>query len=325
MRVSERSRRVLSHLCPRFVGRILYGMVLGLFRAGIYGRFLFQGRKPIRGIWARNSFLTNDFRPFISDLDITILFSSDADPSDFRFVNRFFEKFSRRLPIISECNFYFDEGYRGLVDCLNPIERQRDPRLSVTLNREPARECWQRRPVAAERTAFLLRMVVADSRRLREHPEMRKGKWRTHFEQCGRRSPEPFRLDTVLRAIFAGSAFDRETVCREIAKFLDARDRGDRFEEWTVNRSVIACLPHIFCHYDLRAFPLCAELAAIQEAQLRWEAWGLMSQWIHFSASGARQRQVFNDQIDRLRQLEGKYEFLSRLSALTEGGDLHHV
>jgi hypothetical protein len=82
-------------------------------------------------------------------------------------------------------------------------------------------------------------------------------------------------------------------------------------------KSAFMCLPHIFCQYNLDKFEAEPALKALQKAQVKWECWGLMSQWYNYAAEAMAQRQLFIDQVNRLRKEPNFESYASSLAKTT--------
>lgn len=132
---------------------------------------------PYVQIWARNSYTLGQLCPGLSDIDLTFLFSPYAKNQD---IKKTIEKNKRlRLffPLWGEINSYKEDEILFFLSLLNPLEKQRDPKLSLLYHQS------SRLPSQEERFVFMLRMLKADNKNLSIRPEQREKKWRFHCRQ----------------------------------------------------------------------------------------------------------------------------------------------
>ncbi|HUP56798.1 MAG TPA: hypothetical protein VM598_05045 [Bdellovibrionota bacterium] len=277
MRLARRAKAIAARvgpLLPARAGRVPYSAALLALEAALAAAF---GRGRARA-WPRNSFLTSNFVPGLSDLDVTVLFESEPSPAEWRRLARVLRALRRPFPWLGEANAYVASELSRLAPLGNRHELARDPRLASML--EPAPDLL---PDRARTAAFLARMLERDAEGLELRPVARLGKWKEHLEAAGcPPPPEASALrDHVIGCLFDlldGQAAERSSFLAAVVAHLGRAASG---AEPDYARGSNPWLFSLFLHRYCGARPiprLTAAQAALVLAQAAWECWGLASQ-----------------------------------------------
>lgn len=314
-------RQTLARLTPVWVGKAIYFSIFYFLKIAVpFHLFLFGKIRVTRAfkiatIWPRNSLLTHTFRPFLSDLDLTILFSDDSTPQEIDAVISAMHDYKKILKVFSEFNTYTLHDCQSSIDCCNRVELSRDPRLSRFMTGHARAGA----PNQFEKAAYLLRALESNIERLINAPEDQMSKWHYHFQLCGWVAPNELNYGTILayilEQIYDGPA--PKAVFLSAVRFLNERYNRVAHHLLSVNAAVVALFPHNFCIFDVKNFEIEAPLQNVQEAQLRFETWGLMSQWRQYRWQGPDRVDSFKQHAKNLRSSYEQYSFLRKLQDIT--------
>jgi hypothetical protein len=237
-------------------------------------------------LWSRNSFRTPAFTPFKSDLDLTFWLENSPNFSEVKSMwrtHRFLKKF---IPFLGEINLHVRDEALSFVELANQFELNRDPDLHSKLKVPP------RKSSRADEIIFLLRMLEADAKNIKTRPDKRIRKWRFHLAQIGApRWTEPLTLESMLTAILQRSGLpgDEQTAAvKALLTYYEIRAKGETYYGLPADQAqdLMTFLPHYFCFHKEKIEALSGERAEICLRQVRWETWGLSSQYRLFSFAG---------------------------------------
>ncbi len=323
--IDYNTRLWLSRMTPQRVGRAVYFIIFTLLELGLTVRFFLAGFYQLRNLpalgghdilrlWPRNSVLTSSFAPFLSDLDITIMFSDSATPEQIAITFDFLRRFTQVFKIVRECNSYSPNDCLNFSTCLNQFEAHRDPRLRDFVPEHTTSVDAEN----GEKLAYLFRHIEANLVALAERPELQVKKWRLHLENCDLKLPTILTLPALVDQVLAQLL--QEHPSREhfqnLMEYFRQRIAGTPHHLLTSNLTVIAFYPNSFCLLDLSKIKLAPELRAVQLAQLRWETWGLMSQWRQYRWRGPNDQMSFRNHAANLKRSFSDLEYLEKLSQL---------
>ena len=260
----------------RSIGKIPYAIFLFVLQRVIAFQF-----KAKPAVWPRNSYLTNAFRPFFSDLDLTIWFQSAPSVAELQRLRALLVFAKKIFPALGETNAYDDRRAVELASWSNRFEIERDPETYRRLSKLE-RLTTER----AQRTAFLLRMLESDAKNLAFRPQQRWPKWRRHFEAVG--------------IVVSREHFDRTEAIALIAKLAlewTAAETPPTFYQATYESTVnyiktvaggapslqgdawaAMIFPHRFCFREPPVAEMSSVFLEICVAQTAWEVWGLATQ-----------------------------------------------
>lgn len=132
---------------------------------------LITWRFPNIEVWSRNSIISNDIIPGISDVDLTLYSNSMLSRSQELIIRDIHRLLCFLIPVMGEWNFYYDEDRDILRTYFNPLELSRDPQLARRINQnKEANEI--------ETNVYLLRQWQSDKHYLRDIPKLRTRKWK---------------------------------------------------------------------------------------------------------------------------------------------------
>jgi hypothetical protein len=279
-----RWRASASRLLPRRALRLPYAAALRALQLAVP-----PVAAPARArVWARNSWLTPQFRPLASDLDVTVWLEGEPGTAQRAQLASLLAGARRALPWLGEANVYERGEARLLAPHANRFEIGRDPRLAeiLGLRAEPGRE-GPRSPWSepAQATTFLLRMLEADIVSVRDRPERRRAKWEGYFARAGCGAAARVRGETLLDRILEtalslslapADRAEAAAQCRDyLARAADGWEpEGLDFPPWW-----FVCFPNRICWAEPpRPLPGGAAGLEIFRAQVSWEIWGLSAQ-----------------------------------------------
>lgn len=293
--MKDKIRSFAAWITPVFIGRFIYKLAFYILRLAV------KFTSPQVEIWYRNSILFDNFRPFRSDLDLTILFPETMSIAEIRNILSRIRAFKSTIPFITEQNCYSADEIIDFKSVANPIEVKRDPYLEAHISRRPTRE---------EQFVFLIRMFTYNYADLCRPVPIRVDKWRSYFDLAGLEVNEPITKNSLLRQILALEIEPEKLedtfglVCRYLDSESSGWGRGAAFS----NPVLCALFPHQLCHHN--NFQPGRDLQRLTWAQLNWEAWGLMSQWRH----GAIDRPLAENFINHLSVLVSNFPDYPALS-----------
>jgi len=273
--------RTLSPFIPKSVGSYPYLVALSTveqFAIKIFSRENCQ-------LWARNSFITDSFKPLISDLDITVLLREPPSSEQLARFKQILRKIRLFFPPLGECNFYIESQAKRLSRWANPWEIQRDPRLFSWLSAVPAEIS-----PSAYKCVFILRMLENDLENLYRTPKLRQNKWISHLQAVEAPIPDWTNSTTIISGIIRSSLALAQLESDQ-AVSLAQKDIEAYFKHQIATgknpwippkKSPSACVffPHRFCHRPLSLKITTQAQGNIVLAQIAWEAWGLASQYL---------------------------------------------
>lgn len=237
-------------------------------------------------MWARNSFITEAFLPFKSDLDLTLWFEKQPDDSELESLWRTYSRLKKLIPFLGEINLHVRDEAKGFVNLANPFELKRDPKLPKKLDYCAAESS------RADETVFLLRMLDADARNIKTRPDKRVRKWRYHLAQVGAAHlPEPLSLESIVTAIIQRSPLandEKATAVQSLLVYFEVRADGKDYYDLTPNKDLMTFLPHYYCYHRDKITAFSGARAEISIRQLSWEVWGLSSQFRLFLLAGQK-------------------------------------
>lgn|GEM_PF-6468490 len=262
MILKERFRRLsvrVGGVLPRVVSAAPYDLAL---------RFARQiGERNGAEVWCRNSFRIGGWTFGLSDLDLTI-YSERPNARGFSEIRTKFIGLKRWFPWIGEVNFYTRSIASRFLMNANPLELQRDPELLARFGLD-----LRRSPSDAESAAFLLRMLESDVLNLSAKAgagstkRLRKAKWVSHLTACGRKFDLPDDgSDWIPRILVHAS---------ELASIDLTHLTVSAFQSTS---AYWAAFPNRACARTLEVPALPGPFAALFNAQIAWEIWGLLGQ-----------------------------------------------
>lgn len=139
---------------------------------------LLEWRFPSLKVWTRNSIVSNDIVPGISDIDLTLYSLTVLDRGSEIFIRELHSHLKKIIPILGEWNFYYSDDVSILKHYFNPIELSRDPKLAAIVQQR--REAEQ-----IEKGVYLLRQWKSDQHYLNIIPNLRTKKWKRIAQRVG--------------------------------------------------------------------------------------------------------------------------------------------
>jgi hypothetical protein len=287
-------------------GRIPYSLALSTVRMGVAR--LPKGSR----VWPRNSFLTLAFRPFKSDLDLTIWFETQPGPQAIAHLQWLLKLNKLVFPILGESNVYVRSSAGLMAGLINRYELARDPELEWMLKEDLTKKSAGSKPFKrvtterAEKCIFLLRMLDADFHNLLAAPGKRRKKWQVHLTSVGLNEIDIHRVITnenpirkILETAF-GFFEDYEfqmDASDEVENFLRNRSNGVPDHQANLTPKLLAIFPHRLCFVKAPkklSGQVCKEIFT---AQVAWEIWGITGQSLLL-----RQTNAFLDHLALLKK-----------------------
>jgi len=224
---------------------------------------------PGARVWARNSFLTDAFRPFKSDLDITIWLPSHTNDGIERELLRALRRIKRIFPALGEANVYCEEGFRRFIRFANQFELRRDPPTCLRFQ-------IPHLPVDirnAQVSVYLLRMLESNLHLLRSGWDGQQVKWQYHLRQVQFEpesvlgNPDPIR--GILNCALGCSLATNKSIIEQVYSYLHGGEASE---------IVQVLFPNRFCYLELPRALLEGQVRELFLAQTAWEIWGLYGQ-----------------------------------------------
>lgn len=250
-------------------------------------------------IWARNSYVLGTLVPLVSDLDITVWYDKEPEPSAVRALAALLATVKKAAPFLGEANLYVAGEAQQLGSLLNRFELLRDPELSRRFQGTPTSKL----DTQAQAAAFMLRMLEADIHNVLNRPESRRRKWDSHVESVEKLTGKtlipiwhnyPSRsllrglLDATIDLAAAGDVKVTEILemyfeCagRDVPRHALKAVYGEKNWMWSA-------VPHRFCFDESVGERLHGAQAQLLEAQVSWELWGVASQYRLMPSKEAR-------------------------------------
>lgn len=260
---------------------------------------------PKINISIRNSFLSSAFSPFVSDIDMTVILPNRYGVDQTQDALKTILQYRNFFPVLGEINSYSWAEIEKFKPCLNPLEGARDPVLHPFLRQTIKPE---------DKFTFLLRMIEADSANLLHRPLYRWKKWERHLSSCGLTVPKRFDLEILLKIVMDTFLPEHADLATEtVFNFLRLVKQGTTYDKFDLNLILWAIFPNRFCFHLETNIELPAWLAQIQEAQLQWETWGLMSQRRIYLLKDTEDQMNLLQHIDNLITVFPQYSYLKDL------------
>jgi len=160
---------IVIHFLDNELARKILGPIY-LVIANLTCKFI-TWRFPSVQVWCRNSIITDDIIPGVSDIDLT-LYTQKVLPRNLELQIKDLHKLIKHIfPIMGEWNFYYEVDLPILKKYFNPIELSRDPKLADLVGQN-------RQATESETTVYLLRQWQSDKHHLRDIPKLRAKKWK---------------------------------------------------------------------------------------------------------------------------------------------------
>lgn len=263
-------RKVLASVVPQPLGIIPYEWSLRKIRA--------QLAEYSCSVWARNSYIFGSFRPFQSDLDLTIFFEREILKEEWVVVRNRLNEVTRWAPWIVDINVYVVHDIPLFLGYANPFELKRDPELRCSIASLPRSEMGlTERALSA---AFLMRNLDGELDNLTSRPDSRRSKWDKHFSAVEIASPKTLSVSSVIEASTGLLGLNTEESSHLVA-FYEKKAKG---EYWTPSaespeslKVLTGFLPHAISHTSVQGMQVTGALREMMEAQLAWEIWGVYS------------------------------------------------
>jgi hypothetical protein len=264
-----------SRLLPARALRAPYAAALAAIRAAVPPLVAPGGAL----VWARNSWLTPQFKPLVSDLDLTIWLEGEPSLLQLRQLRGVLSSIRAALPFVGEINLHERTEAGWLSEYANRFELGRDPELLARVGLQSPLS------VQAQATVFLLRMAENDLESLTHRPELRRGKWEIHLRSVGAGVTALVRggslLDQVLMAALQPLGTASDELIPSARRFFEALTAGQALHELTIEPAWWLLFPHRFAFAEPpvglpEPGPKGIE---VFRAQLAWEVWGLISQY----------------------------------------------
>lgn len=256
------------------IGRLPYQAALSILTSRIVKLH------PGLAIWARNSFLTDAFRPLRSDLDLTIWLERSPPDYVLEQLQNILLRTKRYFPALGERNVYAADSVGRFAKFANRYELARDP-LTVDRVKKFRGTLISER---AEASVYLLRMLEANWQDLALRKSGQTSKWHFHLHAVGMAElsndewVNPI-MAIVTRALAWLEEIEGAAFCSDVINNIYNYFRG-RSEKWPgqVSQTVAAVFPHHFCYVGFPSAALKSALSEIFAAQISWEIWGLYGQ-----------------------------------------------
>lgn len=143
--------------------------------------------------WTRNSYRHKRIVPGISDIDFTILYSAQIEPSRLHQFLAFYQKLKKIIPILGEINVYQKEMLYLTERWINPYELRRDPGLQTFLTAYPEN--------SFNLFTYLLRMLESDAKYLKLNLKSRLKKWNFHLEETNQNPLNDLQIEELINSI----------------------------------------------------------------------------------------------------------------------------
>ncbi len=255
------------------LGKLLYFLVFYCFKITC---FLCCG--PSLKIWYRNSINEDYFSFGESDLDISVLMTSDVN-----LYNKILciKKISKFFIIIKEINVYFSPTINLALQVMNPYEAKRDFILS---NLSPVKS----NTTSSQKMSYLLRIFFSESSLLDNNLSKRSTKkWNYHFSKILNspivlRSPLKYKelLSLIIEQYFLSSS---AKYFASIEDYFIKKESHQLdyiiFDNSNYQKELLVLLPQCFC-YKIKehSFAFSENEISLIHSQVEWEIWAMMSQ-----------------------------------------------
>jgi hypothetical protein len=267
------------------------------------------GIKSGASCWPRHSYVFSDIVPGLSDLDFTLLFEDTPPKRGFQSLSQHARWFKKGLmPILGEFNIYTFRDVMDFIPLANPFELRRDPYLIEKTGFVPSGG------TLGEKIVFLLRGLQADKKNLfASTSALREKKWRRAFSIAGLPQFENFGLAVLVHEV---AKLIREAMVGVPNRApLDVDPVGNTLED-----TILHYLEHddalstevkmLFSNYFLwdvhEAIHVAHPLRDIVHAQLKWEAWGILSQVHQLAVLPPDEISWWSHHNEMCRKIDGK-------------------
>lgn len=282
--------QILSRVMPRSLQVFIYRSTFGVFKLALSSE---KGK-----LWYRNSLYFKDIVFGVSDIDMTFLQEKGNSSDQVKRIEKKLKFWKIFLPHLGEINYYSPDTFDDFLPLANSIELERDPVLLALLSaKEEYRSLLPQREVSDEQV-FILNWLASDFHRMRENYSWRQRKIERFFtllgDTEGRKSKNLSTLLQYLSKNFFKS--DQEKVENFLVHFsyFEFEDIGSInlfYEEHPELIDSLLCLyPQKWLGASLHHQRFEEEVESIRDMkdelqeilikQIRWECWGLLSQWM---------------------------------------------
>jgi hypothetical protein len=225
-------------------------------------------------IWYRNSLLQKYFSFGRSDIDVTVVFSTNEN-----LFNKV-EAVSAHLtycPLIKEINSYYPFSLERASSYFNVYELKKDPRLSQLITPLPAFDNEQK-------LTYLLRMFFANLNQSTFNSRDSE-KWKFHFQLTGHKAAEKINPKTSRKELlqFFLSEEIVETLWYAAESSVKKIPLYDQYIQSPNKNILYTYMPHQFCFIEPGPEIVNEELFI---SQLSWEVMGVLNQPILFRKNG---------------------------------------
>ncbi|WP_417335320.1 hypothetical protein [Halobacteriovorax marinus] len=140
-------------------------------------------------VWIRNSYYLKTLIVGVSDLDISVQFNKKPSRQIIGKLKTRYKILRYLFPFLGEMNLYIQED-EDLLQIFNRYEMKRDPVLGEKVNEAEEEEF--------QKITFLVRMLESDKENLKNCPEIRQKKWKSHLEELGRERTRYIHLSDIV-------------------------------------------------------------------------------------------------------------------------------
>lgn len=259
-----------------YFGRAVYTGILLLVKS-----YLFITSLPYTiqfELWPRNSFLTQSFSPFKSDLDLTLWIRGERSRQKDHWLRSVLGVLTRFRLLPGEMNVYFESTAEEQSQFANAFELTRDPVLLSKL------KTTQQIEVSAAH-CFLLRMLENDAGGLLNPSPRSQKKWASYLNQVSEFVVLNGKISqtTILSLIVDYNHPRNFDALKQEAKdtllaFLEHKGRTHSTHTFYPQLWLSYYFPHRGCGAQLTAFPPFLPIGELFFRQLEWEIWGIQCQ-----------------------------------------------
>lgn len=240
------------------------------------------------GIWYRNSLYLNYFRFGKSDIDVTVVLSSDGN------VTTAAANLADKLhlcPLIKEINTYYPFSLRFTPKLINAFELKKDPDLSKIVKSS--------NNSAADQFTYLLRMYFSNLAQ-KSFTSRDLEKWNYHFSLVGKPQLSASLKTGMGRAeLLSVIASEhpqniKETIHYASESFLKHTELYDQYVHCKHKEILAMILPQHFCFAETSGEMKDQWIEEIFVSQMSWEIWAMMTQPALFASKGPGQIHLKN-------------------------------
>ncbi|MCR9202938.1 MAG: hypothetical protein NXH75_00030 [Halobacteriovoraceae bacterium] len=332
LRIFQKIAIGTSVVLPRSIQLGIYRFCFSLFR-----RFI-SGEKGT--LWFRNSLYFDEIVFGVSDIDMTFFQESGQSTDQVKKIEKTLSRLKWIIPILGEINYYSPDSFSDFLPLANPYELKRDPRFLLNLKKLNF-DSHLSLTEKSDRQAFVLNWLATDSHRLRENFKFRKLKIQRFLRLLDREELSDKCKDlSDLILIISENFFegDNKKVCEFLTdftylNFTNPDSLNSFYRDTPENRTLFMCLypqkwlgaslHHQSFEEDIKQLTAAPDyLQAIFLKQIRWEAWGLLSQWMR-----SKDDINFHLHVENLLRAVNVFENKADIEkkALTKLSELHEV